>query len=93
MFKLFADRVECIVLNACYSEVQAQAISEHINYVVGMSDAMEDRAAIEFAIGFYDALGAGKSYEFAHRLGCAVIRVAGITEHLTPKLLTKFESS
>jgi hypothetical protein len=26
LFELFADRVECVVLNACYSEVQAEAI-------------------------------------------------------------------
>jgi len=32
MFKLFAQKgVDCVVLNACYSEVQAQAISQHIN--------------------------------------------------------------
>ena len=26
LFKLFADQIECVVLNACYSEVQAKAI-------------------------------------------------------------------
>jgi CHAT domain-containing protein len=26
LFELFAERVECVVLNACYSEVQAEAI-------------------------------------------------------------------
>lgn len=30
LFKLFADNIECVVLNACYSEVQAQAIALHI---------------------------------------------------------------
>ena len=27
LFKLFSDRLECVVLNACYSEVQARAIA------------------------------------------------------------------
>ncbi len=89
LFELFADQVKCVVLNACYSEIQAQAIAQHINYVIGMSQAIGDRAAIEFAVGFYDALGAGRPVDFAYRLGCSVIRIAGILENLTPQLLTK----
>ena len=74
MFKVFAKNgVECIVLNACYSEVQAEAISQHINYVIGMNQAIGDRAAINFAVAFYDALGAGQDIEFAFELGCSQI--------------------
>lgn len=89
LFDLFADQVECIVLNGCYSEMQAEAISQHINYVIGMKKAIGDRAAIEFAVGFYDALGAGRSVEFAYKFGCAAIRLAGIPEQLTPTLKKK----
>ncbi len=89
LFELFSDRLECVVLNACYSEVQAIAIAKYINYVVGMKKAIGDKAAIEFAIGFYDSLGAEKSYEFAYKLGCVAISLAGIPEKLTPQLLTK----
>jgi hypothetical protein len=86
LFKLFADSVECVVLNACYSQVQAEAIARHIPHVVGMNQAIGDRAAIEFAIGFYDAVGAGRDYEFAFELGCNAIDLSGIPENLTPKL-------
>jgi hypothetical protein len=89
LFELFADDVECVLLNACYSEIQAKAIAKHINYVIGMSQEIGDKAAIKFAVGFYDALGAGRSVEFAYKLGCQVIRMAGIREHLTPQLLRK----
>lgn len=89
LFELFAEQVECVVLNGCYSEVQAEAIRQHINYVIGMKKAIGDKAAIEFAVGFYDALGAGRSVEFAHKLGCAAIRLAGIPEQLTPTLKKK----
>ncbi|BAZ18824.1 hypothetical protein NIES4071_107090 (plasmid) [Calothrix sp. NIES-4071] len=89
LFDLFADQVECIVLNGCYSLVQAEAISQHINYVIGMKKAIGDRAAIEFSVGFYDALAAGKSIEFAYKFGCAAIRLAGIPEQLTPTLKKK----
>ncbi len=85
-FELFADTVECVVLNACYSEVQAKAIAEHIPYVIGMNKAIGDTAAIEFAVAFYDALGAGESIEFAYRLACNAIQLAGLPENLTPVL-------
>jgi hypothetical protein len=52
-----------------------------------MNQAIGDRAAIAFAVGFYDALGAGRPIEFAYKLGCAAIRLEGIAEHLTPVLL------
>ena len=89
LFELFANQVDCVLLNACYSEVQAEAIVKHIPYVIGMSKAIGDKAAIEFAVGFYDALGAGKSVEFAYELGCSAIQLAGIPEHLTPRLKKK----
>ena len=65
LFELCADFVKCVVLNACYSEVQASAISKHIDYVVGMKKAIGDEAAIQFAVGFYDATGAGEDFERA----------------------------
>jgi predicted Rossmann-fold nucleotide-binding protein len=88
-FELFADKVECVVLNACYSEVQADAIAQHINYVVGMKMGISDSAAIEFAVAFYDAVGAGKSIEFAYKLACNAIKWEGIPEHSTPILKSK----
>ncbi|MBD2605702.1 CHAT domain-containing protein [Scytonema hofmannii FACHB-248] len=89
LFRVFANQVECVVLNACYSKVQALAIAQHINYVIGMNRQIGDRAAIEFSVAFYDALAAGKSVEFAYNYGCAAIRLAGIPEELTPILIKK----
>lgn len=89
LFKIFAEDIECVLLNGCFSEVQAEAINQHINYVIGMNRAIGDKAAIEFAVGFYDALGAGKSIEIAHAVGCAALELNGIEEHLTPVLLKK----
>jgi hypothetical protein len=86
LFELFADKIECVLLNACYSEVQAKSIAQHIPYVIGMNQALGDDAAREFAVGFYDALGAGKDIEFAYKYACNSIDIAGIPEHLTPVL-------
>lgn len=89
LFELVADQVNCVLMNACYSAVQAEAIVRHIRFVIGMDKAIGDQGAISFAIGFYQALGAGKSIEDAYRFGCVQIKLNGIPEHLTPVLLRK----
>ncbi len=89
LFEQFADQVNCVVLNACYSDVQARAIAKHINYVIGMNTEIGDKAAIAFALGFYQALGAARTIEDAYKLGCVQIRLQGISEHLTPVLIKK----
>ncbi len=75
LFALFDQEVECVVLNACYSEVQAKAIVQHINYVIGMSHEIRDDAAIAFATGFYRALGWGKSIEESYQFGRNAIQI------------------
>ena len=87
LFEQFADQVECVILNACYSVDQANSIAEHIHYVIGMNRAIGDKAAISFSIGFYQALCSGRSIEEAYKLGCVQIRLQNIPEHLTPTLI------
>ncbi len=89
LFELVAEHVECVILNACYSENQANAIARHINYVIGTSQAISDRAAIAFAVGFYQALGAGCSIEEAYKFGRAQIGLQGIPEKLMLVLIKK----
>ena len=81
--------MECILLNACYSLEQAEAICQHIPYVIGMSQALGKDAALEFAVGFYDAIGAGRSIEEAFKLGCISTELKGISGSLTPVLRKK----
>jgi Tfp pilus assembly protein PilF len=75
LFKLFASHVECVLLNACYSEVQANSIVKHIAYVIGMNQAIRDDAAIAFSKGFYRALGYASSIEDAYKFGCNAIQL------------------
>ncbi len=89
LFELCSETVKCVVLNSCYSEAQADAIVKHIDYVVGMKKAIGDEAAIKFAVGFYDALGAGRDVEKAFKFGCSAIDLRGIPEYLTPVLKKK----
>lgn len=89
LFELFRGTVECVLLNACYSEVQAQAIHQHVDYVIGMNQPIGDVAAIEFATGFYDALGVLESYDYAFRMGCTAIQLKGSQENLTPVIKSR----
>ena len=86
LFEQFKETVQCVVLNACYSSIQAEAIAKHIGYVVGMRWEIGDAAAIAFATGFYQAIGAGQGIRKAYKLGCIQISLQGIPEHLTPEL-------
>ncbi|MBW4624344.1 MAG: CHAT domain-containing protein [Brasilonema octagenarum HA4186-MV1] len=86
LFGLFQDTTECVLLNTCYSKDQAEAIHQHIDYVVGMNRAIGDVAAIKFATGFYDALGAGRLIEECFAIGCTFLDLQEIPEDLTPVL-------
>ena len=43
LFELCAGHIEYVVLNACYSDVQADAIAKHIPYVIGMTARLVSR--------------------------------------------------
>ncbi|MEL6489795.1 MAG: TIR domain-containing protein [Cyanobacteria bacterium J06621_3] len=86
LFELFAAQVKCVVLNACYSEVQAAAIVAHVDAVIGMNQPVKDTTAIRFAEGFYRGLGAGEDVEFAYKLGRNLVELQGIPEEHIPVL-------
>ena len=76
LFQEYSSTTQCVILNACYSISQGSLISLGIPYTIAMEDALNDVAAIEFSRGFYDALGAGKSVDFAYREGRRRIKFA-----------------
>lgn len=77
--------IECVVLNACYSEPQAEVLHRSVPYVLGISQAIGDRASQEFSLAFYDGLGAGRDYQEAYKLGLSVISNDAVAA--TPRLL------
>ena len=80
LLKHFSDHVKCVVLNACFSDYHAEAIAQHIDYVIGMNRAIGDKAAITFAVGFYGAIVAGRSFECAFDLGCNAIDLRALKQ-------------
>ena len=51
-----------------------------------LSTSVSDEAALQFALGFYDALGAGRSIDDAFEFGRNAIALKGIPEHSVPIL-------
>ena len=87
LFSVLGDNVRCVVLNACYSEHQAQAIAEHIDCVIGIPEAIGDSSAVSFATAFYRALGYGRDVKTAFELGGGQIDLERLGEQDMPKLL------
>lgn len=81
--------LECVVLNACYSKVQAEEIHKSIDTVIGMSNKVGDTAAIAFAQTFYGVLGTSQPYKIAFLLGCNDIDLNGLDGEDTPKIFER----
>lgn len=89
LFSALRDNIRIVLLNACYSEIQAKAIVENIDCVIGMNSAIGDDAAIAFAASFYRALGFGRSVKESFEQGKLSLLMEGIPEENTPQLLCK----
>lgn len=89
LFQALKDNVQVVLLNACYSRIQAEAIRAVIDCVIGMKSAIGDQAAITFAASFYRALGFGRSVKEAFEQGKVALLLEGIPEDDTPELLCR----
>ncbi len=89
LFKTLKDDIRVVVLNACFSQAQAEAITQHIDCAIGMSREIGDEAAIIFAAAFYSALGYGRPIGQAFEQGALALKLENVPEHETPRLLSR----
>jgi hypothetical protein len=89
LFSTLRDNIRLVVLNACFSRPQAEAITEVIDCAIGMKRAIGDKAAITFAASFYRAIGFGRTIQQAFDQGKAALMLEGIPEQDTPQLLVR----
>lgn len=89
LFRILKDNIRCVVLNACWSTSQAEAIAEEIECVVGMTRQISDVAAIQFAGSFYQGLGFARSIQTSFDLATNSIDLNNLNEIDTPQLVTK----
>ena len=89
LFQTMKDDIQVVVLNACYSQAQAEAITEVIDCAVGMKQEITNNAAITFASSFYRALAFGRSVKDAFEQGRTALLLEGIQEGNIPDLLVR----
>ncbi|BCM88879.1 hypothetical protein IAD21_00721 [Abditibacteriota bacterium] len=91
LFRVFNSNgnIRVVVLNACYSRAQAEAITQHVDCAIGMNKAIGDKAAILFATAFYGAIANKCSVQNAFDQGVLRLQLEGLPEDLTPELLTR----
>ncbi len=89
LFALCAGHVQCVLLNACYSEAIATAVSVHIPTVIGMAREIEDSDAIRFSDGFYSALFGGEDCESAFKHGKVRLDLENRPGCIVPQLKSK----
>lgn len=78
LFRTLGRSVDCVLVNACDTELLARALSVVVPYAIGMRQPVRDRSSIRFSAGFYQALAAGKSIEEAFQLGVIMLKMTPI---------------
>ena len=61
LLALYNTHLRLVLLNACFTKIQARLISEVIDYAIGTGKGIGDKAGVAFAGAFYRALSFGKS--------------------------------
>lgn len=89
MFSALRGDIKCVVLNACYTQKQANAIANLIDCVIGISGPITDNTSISFAQAFYKAVAFGENLQTAFELGRANIDLNKLGTRGAPKILAK----
>jgi hypothetical protein len=89
MIRSAAASARVVVLNACYSDSQADAVRSVVDCVVGMAGAIDDAAARSFAVGFYRALGNRRSVGNAVDQAVATLAAKGMPDEVLPRCLAR----
>ncbi len=91
LFRAYSTTLQCVLLNACYSQAQGALIAPDIPFTIAMEGDLGDNEALEFSRGFYDALGSGKGVELAYQEGCLCVDLVITDKKFRPKLFKKLE--
>jgi hypothetical protein len=89
MIESAAATARVVVLNACYSEAQADALCSVVDCVIGMTGAIRDEAARAFAVGFYRALGNRRSVGNAVDQAVATLAAKQLPDEHLPRYRTR----
>ena len=92
LFKLFNDQVRLVFLNACRSRDHAMALAEVVDYSIGVSSLIRDRAAVAFAAAFYMALAYRRSVQQAFESAAAELKLRNLARSQGYELFVRARS-
>ncbi|HEY7769314.1 CHAT domain-containing protein [Longimicrobium sp.] len=75
LFEKDAGAIRLVVLTACHSRAQAQAICEVVGCAIGTRDSISDDASITFNAKFYSAIATGRSVQDAFERARVALRL------------------
>lgn len=71
LFSILKDNLRLVFFNVCYSNLLAEAVSQGLDYAIGMEGKVDDEIALVFAPAFYEALAFGRSVSEAFNVAKA----------------------
>lgn len=86
LFETLPGKIRVVLLNACYSADQATAVSDAVDFVIGMKDTVDDETARRFAASFYLGLASAVSVGTAFQLGISSVKLHGLPGDDVPVL-------
>ena len=86
LFGILSEWIKVVVLNGCDTLPAVEALSEVVDYAIGMNQPLTDTSAIVFAEAFYGALGMGKTVKMSFDLAVSQLRIDGNAESSIPVL-------
>ena len=87
VFSTLSADIQLVVLSACHTRIQAEAISSAISISIGTDDLLSDKSAIDFSRTFYGAIGDGLSVGQAYSQAVALL--ASSSGESSPKILCR----
>jgi CHASE2 domain-containing sensor protein len=92
IFRLGEPNLKLVVLNACYSATQAQAIAQHVDCVLGIAGRTHGLYAERLAKGLYQALANGYSISKAIEAAEIELSLPGAISQSPPVLSFKWRN-
>lgn len=86
VFREYHGPVRLVVLSACSSNEEAQAIADVVGCAIGTSSEISDRAAITFNSRFYRAIANGYSVQRAFESARTALQVHGVPQDEHPEI-------
>jgi TPR repeat protein len=88
-FSAFRGQIRVVVLNACHSQPQAEAIAEAVGCAIGTPSVISDQHAITFSAAFYNSIAFGESVQAAFDQACATLRMNACPDDEIPTLVVR----